>query len=198
MGCSEVLVASGGGAETLGSALPAGILFLASPRKSSQKEGDPRVTRPASPAPLRYSQGRAAAQLGAAPLKQCSPTSPGLAPLLGAPRGGPGKPSERYRIWSKSKHKRQWRPIGVQLPLEDAEQRRLERGSGRGLSEGEARVPQPPLKASSGGNPAAGGASTRGRLFFGSFLLAEQKKGCPRVRRGTRQFSSLRIRKCSE
>ena len=72
----------------LRSALPAGILFLASPRKSSQKEGDPRVTRPASPAPLRYSQGRAAAQLGAAPLKQCSPTSPGLAPLLGAPRGG--------------------------------------------------------------------------------------------------------------
>ena len=41
-----------------------GWLFLASPRKSHQKERDPRVTRPASPAALRYSCGRAAAELG--------------------------------------------------------------------------------------------------------------------------------------
>ncbi len=71
-----------------------------------------------------------------------------------------------------------WRsiPFGVEFPLGGAEQRSLERGSGRALSEGEARVAQPPLKASSAGNPAAGGAPTRGRLFFGYFLLAKQKK----------------------
>jgi len=80
------------------------------------------------------------------------------------------------------------------IPLEDAEQRSLERGSGRALFEGEARVAQPPLRASSARNPANGGASTRGRLFFGYFLLAKQKKVSPRIRRGTQRFrKKLRI-----
>src|SRR5450759_2600090 len=36
------------------------------------------------------------------------------------------------------------------------------------------RVPQPPDQSSNAGNPA--GAANRGRLFFGYFILAKQKK----------------------
>src|SRR5574343_1782602 len=54
------------------SALLAGVLFLASPRKSSQKEGDPQVGAGYA-GPLRYSPLAGAAELGAAPLKQSSP-----------------------------------------------------------------------------------------------------------------------------
>ena len=68
------------------SALRAGVLSFASPKESSQRKGDPRVgARYAGP--LRYSAGRAAAQLGAAPLKQCSPKAPGQPALLSASQG---------------------------------------------------------------------------------------------------------------
>jgi len=47
-------------------------------------------------------------------------------------------------------------------------------GFRRGLSERVARVPQPPGQSSNAGNPK--GAAQWGRLFFGNFLLAKQKK----------------------
>ena len=67
-----------------GSALLAGVLSFASPKESSQRKGDPRVGAGYA-GPLRYSAGRAAAELGATPLKQSSPKAPGPSPLLGAP-----------------------------------------------------------------------------------------------------------------
>ena len=118
----------------------------------------------------------------------CAPQTV-LALIPVAPSAARRRKGQFENRMSSSPHAHQ-SPLGVPSPLEDAEQRRLERGSGRALSEGEARVAQPPLEASSGGNPAAGGASTRGRLFFGYILLAKQKKVSPRVRRGTQWFSN--------
>jgi hypothetical protein len=76
------------------SALRAGVLSFASPKESSQRlllaqlKGDPRVGAGYA-GPLRYSAGRAAAELGAAPLKQSSPKAPGLPALLSASQGDP-------------------------------------------------------------------------------------------------------------
>ena len=49
-----------------GSALRAGVLSFASPKESSQRKGDPRVGAGCA-GPLRYSAGRAAAELGLRP-----------------------------------------------------------------------------------------------------------------------------------
>ena len=68
--------------------LARGHSFFWVAKRKKPKKRRPRVTRPALPATLRYSASRAAAELGAAPLKQSSPTSPGSLPLLGAARGG--------------------------------------------------------------------------------------------------------------
>ena len=48
------------------------LLFLASPRKSKQKEGDPGSV-PATPVPCATRRWRGAAELGASPLRQSSP-----------------------------------------------------------------------------------------------------------------------------
>ena len=77
-----------------------------------------------------------------------------------------------------------YRSVCFASPSCSAEQRSGAGGSRRGLSEGEARVPQPPGRTSSAGQPAKPAAQRGGRLFFGFFLLATQKKECPRVRRG--------------
>jgi hypothetical protein len=70
------------------------FLFLVSPRKRNQKEGDPAAPpiglRPLGP--LRCSPGRAAAELGPVGLRQSSPTSPGPLALLGGVEGGRAKP----------------------------------------------------------------------------------------------------------
>jgi hypothetical protein len=59
-------------------------------------------------------------------------------------------------------------------PLSAAESRRLVRRFRRGLFEHAVRVPQPPDQSSNAGHRAA--AANRGRLFFGYFILAKQKK----------------------
>ena len=65
-------------------------------------------------------------------------------------------------------------------PVRAAEQRRAVGGSRRALSEPEGRVAQPPDRSSSAGELAgsfiAGQPANSGRLFFGYFLLAKQKK----------------------
>ncbi len=71
--------------------------FLLLRQKKVSKEKATPLTRLATPTPLRYSPGRAAAELGATPLKQSSPTTPGLSALLTAPDGGPGKASRFWR-----------------------------------------------------------------------------------------------------
>lgn len=69
--------------------LTRGRVFFCVAKRMSPKKKRPRVTRSASPTPLRDSASRAAAQLGPTSLKQCSPTPPGSPPLLGASRGDP-------------------------------------------------------------------------------------------------------------
>ncbi len=65
-------------------------------------------------------------------------------------------------------------------PVRAAEQRRAVGGSRRALSEPEGRVAQPPDRSSSAGQLSgsfiAGQPANPGRLFFGYFLLAKQKK----------------------
>ena len=83
------------------SALTAGDFFLSRQEKVTKKKATP-APRSAAPTSQRYSSSRApqgyfftmlrivqgaAAQLGPVALKQCSPTSPGLPALLGAPQG---------------------------------------------------------------------------------------------------------------
>ena len=164
------------------------LLFLASPRKSKQKEGDPRSVAPSGlPCATRAWRGRR--KLGAAPLKHACPSS--------------AKPCvARHLSWGKvnppwlgdgSGFLHSFGTIVVfsfaaalrfrnafPLPLEDAEQRR--RAGGFRLAMFEPRsgeFSQPPGSTSSARYPAAG-RRPRGRLFFGYFLLAKQKKVRPR------------------
>jgi len=81
--------------------LDGGWLFLVSPRKSHQKEGDPGsavgcadfpalLVKPGTPRVLLHDAAHRSGrgpQLAPAGLKQCSPTSPGWPALLGAPQG---------------------------------------------------------------------------------------------------------------
>lgn len=105
------------------------------------------MTRSAAPTPLRASPSRAAAQLGAAPLRQCSPTSPGPAAVLGASQGrksieAQGLYEKNSALWHAKDEIRQRpaRPVFIGLPrrrsarlswpLEGAEQRRGGREKG--------------------------------------------------------------------
>ena len=81
------------------------------------------MTRSAAPTPLRASPSRAAAQLGAAPLKQCSPTSPGPAAVLGASQGrksieAQGLYEKNSALWHAKDEIRQRpaRPVFIGLP----------------------------------------------------------------------------------
>ena len=74
------------------------VTFLASPRKVTKRRRPRRGRSPAATT-LRYSDGRAAAQLGPAiklrGLRQCSPTAPDRPALLGGPNGGPKAKSKQ-------------------------------------------------------------------------------------------------------
>ena len=187
-----------------GSALLAGVLSFASPKESSQRKGDPKVGAGFA-GPLRYSESRAAAELGLRPqtvLADC-PRPSCVAQRL--PRGpqrrrrstdvaqktdfhGQPEITAKNEILRRRSHaptpslprKRESRMLDSRLarreaesrvcrgrgndgtpasprivspgPLRGAEQRRKAGGSRRGLSEGEARVPQPPGLPSSTGN----------------------------------------------
>ena len=160
-------------AEPLGSALDARADFLLLRQKKVAKEkATPRYAVGFADSPALLTKPGGCATRGCAPQTVLA-DFPRPASVARRCTRGISKPSGHNR------HTHQV-PFGVPPPLEDAEQRKLERGSGRALFEGEARVAQPPLKVSSGGHPAAGGASTRGRLFFGYFILATQKKAARR------------------
>ncbi len=158
-------------------------LFFASPKKSKQKKGDPAVCVPS----LRYGQP---AVLGPAGVKNNSPAAqtsfcpdPSGPPLLGAYRRGWGRNTEylkkqghamacpcRYWIWFPHSDC----PVLAGPSSADGGGR-----SGRScLSEvqrSEFCGLQP--ESSSAGCPKRSvGTQTAGRLFFGDFLLAKQKK----------------------
>jgi hypothetical protein len=135
-----------------------------------QKEGDPRVTRPALPGALRYSASRAAAELGALPLRQSSPTAPGSPPLLGALRGG-GKAhrTKPDAIGGRS-------PVGSRSALCVVEQRKTQRKKGRGLSEDRrSEFRSPPLRLSSAEYPAQPGDAV-GALSSWVLLLGKTRR----------------------
>jgi len=73
------------------SALLAGVLSFVWPKESSQRKGHPWVGAGVAGS-LRYSERRAAAELGALPLKQSSPKAPAFL-RCSAPLKGPGKAS---------------------------------------------------------------------------------------------------------
>jgi hypothetical protein len=111
-------------------------LFLASPRKSKQKEGDPRVGAGCA-GPLRYSPLAGAAELGPTGLRQSSPSLRQQlrcsAPLRGTRKASRGRtPSSKQNATvgpkkgPKSKNRRS-ATDGLPGPLGGAEQRRLAR-----------------------------------------------------------------------
>jgi len=121
------------------SALPAGILFLVLPRKSSQKEVAPTASPGyAGCSALLSRNGRAAhpkgtscgAELGAAPLRQSSPFFP-LRPAL---LDDAEDKLKTLRV-STAHHRIRLRSVCAP-PLGEAEQRSTAGGSRRGLSEG--------------------------------------------------------------
>ena len=125
------------------------------------------------PAALRYSYGRAAAELGATPLRQSSPTAPGRTPLLGAPRGG-GKAhrTEPDSIGGRS-------TVGSQSALCVVEQRKTLRGKGRGLSEDRrSEFRSPPLRLSSAEHPAQPGDAV-GARFLWLLSFCKKKESTP-------------------
>jgi hypothetical protein len=124
----------------------AGILFLASPRKSSQKEGDPRVGTGFA-GPLRYSVLAGAAELGLRPQTVLALFPPAPA-LLSASHGDPksvSQPSDslknkHYGQFEKAESQKISTPVAqgwfTGVPMRGAEQRRNVGGLRRGLSEG--------------------------------------------------------------
>ncbi len=173
---------------------PAGdSLFFASPKKSKQKKGDPTCCVP----PLRYGQpavlGPAGVSLNSLRSNNAIP-DPSGPPLLGASRRGWGRntntqqPKTEPRIHEETKTRRGESlsvfvfGFGLQSPLPIApcgcaEERRGKRIRARDcLSRRRVRagprLPRAPQVARS----EAKGRRSQGRLFFGDFLLAKQKK----------------------
>ncbi len=124
-------------------------LFLASPRKSKQKEGDPGSV-PAAPVPCATRDWRGLRNSGFA-LRQSSPFI--RQPLrCSAPLKGPGETihawawclNDRFHFWPFFPVDRgnrlfalhPWSPNAFGAPVEGAEQRRKAGGSRRGLFEG--------------------------------------------------------------
>ncbi len=184
------------------SALLAGVLSFASPKESSQRKGDPRVGAGFA-GPLRYSAGRAAAELGAAPLKQSSPTAPGLPALLSASQGdpkgvaGPGTIRKTECYDHRNKGWPQGRPekrAKNEMPAVEPGwftgplgRRRATQGlaeKGRGLSEGrrpEFRSPRQSRVAQGTGEAGADPGSPSSLL---TFFLATQEESKTRLKRG--------------
>ena len=175
------------------------LLSFASPKESKQRKGDPG-RRPATRGPLRYSVwagspqeyyfpmlriAQGAAELAATRLKQSSPFfRPNL--RCSASHKGPGK---RHGTTSGSLFQTLFRvsSLGVRRFSPSRRQRRATEAlaeKGRGLSEGVARVPQPPPTTSSAGNPAQQGADA-GSPFLCVLSFGEAKESAARRKRET-------------
>jgi hypothetical protein len=158
-------------------------LFFASPKKSKQKKGDPTCCVPA----LRYGQpavlGSGGVSLNSLRSNTAIPDPPEPA-LLGASRRGGEK---EYRIPEETRTRRGeslWGFVlvfvfGPRSPLSRpgwAEERRGKRIRDRACLSA-ASLRETPLDSSTAGCPKRSvGTQTAGRLFFGDFLLAKQKK----------------------
>jgi hypothetical protein len=123
------------------SALLAGVLFLASPRKSSQKEGDPRLRGWLRQLPCATRSVRAACETRLR-LRQRKPTAPGPSPLLGAPHGDPkggmAQAAAKLSRWLRSTGKMAKNEGGAALCIPPLPQPRHSRAGG---SPGSAWIP---------------------------------------------------------
>ena len=164
--------------DALFSAPDARHYFLLSCQKKVSKEKSRPQRRPATPGALRCS-----AATGGCGTRTFGPQTV-LAPLSVASCAARRRKGQDENQPDINRQPLRFRSVCFSSPSWSAEQRSAAGSSRRGLSEGEARVPQPPGRTSSAGQPAKPAAQRGGRLFFGFFLLATQKKECPRVRRG--------------
>ena len=145
----------------------AGVLFLASPRKSSQKEGDPEGGAGLCPVPCATRQAGRLRNSGLRPSNSPRRRPPAFlrcsAPSTGAPKAfGLHGCSSKKPVSTVNRKKRPKMKSVIQAPSPSMdrftgplERCRATQGlaeKGRGLSEGEARVPQPPPVPSSAGN----------------------------------------------
>ena len=124
-----------------GSALRAGVLSFASPKESSQRKGDPRVGAGFAGS-LRYSNPAGAAELGATPLRQSSPSFRRFlrcsAPLMGTPKtsrnDGSAQEKSKSMLFSgrpletAKNHLHRFGSDAFRAPLRGAEQRRTAGG----------------------------------------------------------------------
>jgi hypothetical protein len=185
------------------SALRAGVLSFASPKESSQRlllaqlKGDPRVGAGYA-GPLRYSAGRAAAELGAAPLKQSSPKAPGLPALLSASQGDPkdvraqaaarelecyGQAEKRPKFEiSRLGHGWFTGPLGRRRVTQALAEK------GRGLSEARRAEFRSPRQRRVTQGTGAAGADPGSPSSLLTFFLATQEESKTRLKRGKHSF----------
>ena len=177
-----------------GSALEARAYSLLLHQKKVAKE---KATPGSAPlrGSLRYSAGRAACQNSpAAQTRQADcPRPASVAQRLsrGPPERRPGSASKTKNSLLRSTAKNGQKSNSLRHrfstgrlsgPLERCRATQAGADQGRALSEGEARVAQPPRQPSSAGYRRSR-HRPRGGLFFGYFLLATQKKVRPPARR---------------
>ncbi len=155
------------------SALPACILFLASPRKSSQKEGDRQVDAGLRPVPCATRLAGRLAKLAFGSDRR-QPTAPGQPALLGVSKAAINPPrfSTVFRV-----HRRSWCVGGFSFPLRGAEQRRGDGGFRLALSEPRSgEFSQPPGAPSSARHRAQRGADPGVAFFLATFSWRSKKK----------------------
>ncbi len=147
------------------------MAFACFAKKSPRKEGAPRVARPASPAALRYSGGRAAsANLGLCPSNSARRLPPAALRCSALHEGEESTPNGSYRHTVASL-------IGSRFTLCVVEQRKTQRDKGRGLSEGHRpEFRSPPVAAEQRRAPGESRATLWARFLLGYFFLADKKK----------------------
>jgi len=186
------------------SALLAGVLFLASPRKSSQKEGDPRVGAGLRPVPCATRQAGRLAKL-ACGSNNASRLPPAYlrcsAPLRGTRKASRNQTAsaEQNATVSPKKCPKSKKPSsateGLPGPLRGAEQRRKAGGSRRGLFEG--RRPEfrsrPAFRVAQG-TPEGGADPGSPFLWLLSFGEAKESTPAPQARKTQLEKSPLWLR----
>jgi hypothetical protein len=186
------------------------FLSFASPKERNQRKGDPCRTAPLRGVPCAAQSAGRLAKL-AFGSDNASRLPPALLRCSAAQKGtrtpAPARStldSRCVRCWGALVVRQRF-TAALRPPLNAAQsnnisscvrwwgplvERRATQG-GRGKSarvvRAEGEFSEPPGRPSSAGNPAPAGRSTRGRLFFGYFLLAKQKKVRPRGRRGNQR-----------
>jgi len=153
----------------LGSAQRGVSLSFASPKESKQRKGAPRGGAGFAGS-LRYSKPAGAAELGATPLRQSSPSFRRFlrcsAPLMGTPKtsrnDGSAQEKSKSMLFSgrpletAKNHLHRFGGDAFRVPLRGAEQRRLAGGFGLRLSEPQASLASRPASRVAQGTRVAG------------------------------------------